>query len=132
MQGPGGRRDLGDVIELLTRQPCSKRAVLTLVGNGDGRVPCINAIHFLRREDGLLATYFARGQDMFRKYYADAICIHEMARRVAVGLGVPLRRVSGVISSAHVYVKDFDAIDAMLSDARADRRPAMALDGGTP
>ena len=120
MRGPRGRSDLSDVIELLARQPWSKRAIVTLVGEGDGRVPCINAIHFMCREGGLVATYFSRGQDIFRKFYADGICIFEMARRVASSLDIRLIRTSGIISSAHIYLDDLDEIRSML--ARCDVR----------
>jgi hypothetical protein len=123
LRGPQGRRDLSDVVELLTREPSSKRAVVTLVGAGDGQVPCINTVHFLRREGGLTAAYFARGQDMFRKFYADAICLHEMARRVGAGLGLPVVDVFGLISSAHIYLADLGEIGAVLD--QAGRRQAV-------
>lgn len=117
LRGPNRATDLSDVIELLRHQPWSKRALVTLAGPGDGTVPCINAIHFLRREEGLTAMYFARGQDMFRKFYADALCIHEMAVQVASSLAVPLILVTGVISSAHVYLEDLAEISELLSEA---------------
>ena len=155
IRGPRGRSDLSDVIELLQREPLSKRAAIVLVGEGDGRVPCINAVHFLRRarpagtrqseeealspgagspgarhgaRDGLVATYFARGQDVFRKFYADAVCIFEMARRVADAIGVPVDRVTGVISSAHVYLADLAAVGDVL--ARADAVPQVLVGAG--
>jgi thymidylate synthase len=117
IRGPRGRCDLSDVIELLQCEPLSKRAAIVLVGEGDGRVPCINVVHFLRREQGLVATYFARGQDIFRKFYADAVCIFEMACRVADAVGVPIDRVTGVISSAHIYQADLPAIRNVLAAA---------------
>ena len=115
LRGPQGRADLSDVIELLDQEPRSKRAVVTFVGDGDGRVPCINAVHFLLRGDGLTATYLARGQDMFRKFHADALCIYEMAQRVARGLNCRVREVCGFISSAHVYVRDLQEIERVLA-----------------
>jgi thymidylate synthase len=127
LRGPQGRGDLSDVIELLTRQPCSKRAVVSLTGVGDGQVPCINAIQFLRREDGLRAVYFARGQDIFRKFYADGICIHEMAQRVAAGLGTALLAVYGIITSAHIYLDDVPDIQELLRAAEAFQAPSPAL-----
>jgi thymidylate synthase len=127
--GPRGRRDLSDVIELLQREPLSKRAAIALVGEGDGRVPCINAVHFLRRGEGLVVTYFARGQDVFRKFYADGACIFEMARRVADAIGVPVDRVAGVISSAHVYLADLTAASDVL--AEADATPLALTEHGT-
>ncbi len=115
--GPQGRCDLSDVIDLLHSHPMSKRALVTLMPSGDGSVPCINAIQFLCREDGLLATYFSRGQDIFRKFYADAVCVYEMAQQVASGLGTRVRLVSGAISSAHVYLADSDEIRRLLAEA---------------
>jgi thymidylate synthase len=128
MRGPRGRCDLSDVIELLRRDPWSKRAVVTLAGRGDGKVPCVNVIHFLRRRGGLAAVYFARGQDMFHKFYADGVCLHEMAHRVASDLEIPLLQISGFISSAHIYLSDLDAIRVLLDEA--DNLPsATALRG---
>ena len=152
--GPRGRCDLSDVIELLDREPLSKRAAIVLAGEGDGRVPCINVVHFLRRpvrpdrdnpgiivgpavsgaRPGLVTTYFARGQDVFRKFYADGVCIFEMACHVARAIGVPVDRVTGVISSAHVYLADLAAVGDVLAaaDALPIRRLEQADSTGCP
>ena len=119
MRGPGGRHDLQDVISLLRAEPASKRGVVTLCGRGDGKVPCVNVIQFLVRAGALRTIYFARGQDAFKKFYADALCLAKMARRVAEGLGLPADTVSGFIGSSHVYHEDRPAIDDFL--ARGNR-----------
>jgi thymidylate synthase len=115
MRGPGGRDDLQDIISLLRAEPASKRAVLTLCGPGNGKVPCVNVIQFLVRGGSLRTIYFARGQDAFKKFYADALCLAKMARRVAEDLGLPAGVVSGFIGSSHVYHEDRPAIDDFLS-----------------
>jgi thymidylate synthase len=115
MRGPDGRNDFQDVISLLRTEPASKRAVVTLCGPGGGKVPCVNIIQFLVRSGTLLTIYFARGQDAFKKFYADAHCIAMMARRVAEGLGVEAGAVSGVIGSSHVYHNDRAAIEDFLA-----------------
>jgi hypothetical protein len=133
LRGPAGRNDLSDVIELLSREPLSKRAAVMLVGSGDGKVPCINVIHFLRRGDGLLVHYFARGQDVFRKFYADGTCVYEMGQRVAGALGVGVTQVAGMISSAHVYLADVPEIQAMLAEVDAlPPPPAGRAEGSRP
>jgi thymidylate synthase len=119
MRGPGGRRDLQDIISLLRAEPASKRAVVTLCGLGEGKVPCINVIQFLFRAGALRTIYFARGQDAFKKFYADALCVAKMARRVAEELSLPADTVSGFIGSSHVYHADRPAIDDFL--ARGNR-----------
>jgi hypothetical protein len=125
MRGPGGRNDLEDVIALLRAEPWSKRAVLMLCGEGDGKVPCVNAVQFLLR-DALRTIYFARGQDAFRKFYADALCVADMARRVAAGLGAANGSISAFIGSCHVYRADQPAVDQLLRDAR----PCLHGSGG--
>jgi thymidylate synthase len=118
MSGPAGRRDLQDVIDLLRAKPSSKRAVVTLCGSGDGEVPCVNVVQFLNRKGQLQTIYFARGQDVFRKFYADSLCVAKMARRVASALNLPAGRVEGFIGSSHVYQCDREAIDRFLIQGR--------------
>ena len=118
MRGPGGRHDLEDIISLLRTEPASKRAVLTLCGLGDGKVPCINVIQFLVRAGALRTIYFARGQDAFKKFYADALCLAKMACRVAEELDLPADMVSGFIGSSHVYHEDRPAIENFLAQGK--------------
>ena len=110
MRGPDGRTDLADVIDLLRAEPASKRAVVTLCGPGGGKVPCVNVIQFLVRQSQVQVIYFARGQDAFKKFYADALCLARMTSRVAQELGLPAGMVSGFIGSSHVYQADQPAI----------------------
>ncbi len=118
MRGPDGRHDLQDVMALLRAEPASKRAVVTLCDPGGGKVPCINVVQFLVRAGALRTIYFARGQDAFKKFYADALCLAKMARRVGEGLGLAEGAVSGFIASSHVYQKDLPAIADFLARGR--------------
>ena len=119
MSGPAGRRDLQDVVDLLRARPSSKRAVVTLCGSGNGKVPCVNVVQFLRRKGLLQTIYFARGQDAYRKFYADGLCVAKMARRVASALDLPVGTVEGFIGSSHVYQRDREAIDRFLLQGRS-------------
>jgi thymidylate synthase len=130
IRGPQGRGDLSDVVELLAREPSSKRAAIALVGSGDGQVPCINAVHFLRREEGLFVSYFSRGQDVFRKFYADGVCLCEMGERVAGALGIPMVQVAGLISSAHIYLADLPEAQGMLAEMEGSKQQAANLREG--
>jgi thymidylate synthase len=118
MRGPNGRQDLEDVISLLRAQPLSKRAVVTLCGNVDGEVPCINAIQFLIREGVLQVIYFARGQDAFKKFYADGLCMAKMAQTVARRLDLATGWVTGFLGSSHIYHSDVPAIEELLANTR--------------
>jgi thymidylate synthase len=108
--GPGGRHDLQDVIDLLKREPATKRALITFASQPGGKVPCITALQFLIRDEALQLIYFARGQDVFRKFYADALCLCRIGDRVATALSVPLGVVRGFIGSSHIYHRDMDVI----------------------
>jgi hypothetical protein len=129
MRGPLGRSDLQDVISLLRDNPWTKRAVVTLCGSADVKVPCVNAVSFLVRDSGVHALYFSRGQDAFRKFYADGLCLASMVKKVALGLGVSSGRVLGFIASSHVYDRDMAAICDLLARARPHLHPAP-VEGG--
>lgn len=122
MKGPDGRSDLKDIVDLLRAQPWSKRAVVTFCGSSDGKVPCINVVQFLVREQVLRTTYFSRGQDAYRKFYADGLCLGTMAQSVARDLGVRAGSVSGFISSSHIYHRDMPDIREFLARAPASLR----------
>lgn len=112
--GPYGNNGTTDIVNLLKENRNSKRAALSYSPYARGKVPCINLIHFLIREQGLVVNYFSRGQDMFRKFPCDAVCIAEMAQAVALQLSVPLHAITANISSAHVYEHDFDKAKGMI------------------
>ena len=118
VRGPGGRPDFEDVISLLREQPTTKRAMVTLCGEANFKVPCINAVQFLVRDGAIQMMYFARGQDAFKKFYADGLCLGRMAQTVANGVGLPSGWVTGLIGSSHVYHEDMAAIEQMLMTAR--------------
>jgi thymidylate synthase len=104
-RGPNGKNDLTDIISMLKSKPTTKRAILTFESDAT-KTPCINIIHFTCRNNILYASYFSRGQDIFNKFYADAFCIQKFGQIIAEELNVPLERITGFISSAHIYNKD--------------------------
>jgi len=127
--GPGGRHDLQDVIDLLKKEPATKRALITFASQPGGKVPCITALQFLIRDDALQLMYFARGQDVFRKFYADALCLGRIGDRVATALSLPLGVVRGFIGSSHIYHHDMAAIQKAI--AAVQQYTAAQLAEGT-
>jgi len=119
LRGPDGRHDLQDIICLLRQEPLTKRALVTLSGEPGGKVPCVNAVQFLIRDQAVQVMYFARGQDAFRKFYADGVCLVTMAQKVADGVGRRIGAVRGLIGSSHIYHRDLQAIHELLASARA-------------
>ena len=115
ISGPGGRHDLQDVIELLRNEPATKRALVSFTVQRSGKVPCITAVQFLVREGCLQLMYFARGQDVFRKFYADALCLGRLGDTVATALKLPLGMVRGFIGSSHIYHRDMPLIQKTIA-----------------
>jgi hypothetical protein len=127
VRGPGGRHDFQDVISLLHEQPTTKRAVITLCAEANFKVPCINTVQFLVRDRAVQMMYFARGQDAFRKFYADGLCLGRMAQIVSNGLNLPTGWITGFIGSSHVYHRDMSAIEQMLAAAKGPRNTNKQL-----
>ena len=117
-RGPFGRDDLSDVVDLLKGQPTTKRALLVFVDPSGKKVPCVNAIHFLIRHGRLDLSYFARGQDVYLKFCADAICVRDFGEMVSEAIGIRLGTITGTISSAHIYRKDFERVKSILNPTR--------------
>jgi thymidylate synthase len=114
MVGPLGRNDFSDVVELLrTKQEC-KRATMTFKPKGTGKVPCINVVNFLIRNDAVEVNYFARGQDAYKKFFADAVAIAEMQNLVSEQLGVSNGTITGFIASAHNYYADSEKYNTLI------------------
>lgn len=100
-----------NIANVLKKNQFSRKAILTFSPYGDSKVPCINCIHFLHRDGSVHISYFARGQDIFRKFPCDALCIIRMGRMVADELNLPLGTITGNISSAHIYLQDLGKLE---------------------
>jgi len=118
ISGPGGRHDLQDIITLLQTEPLTKRALVNFSSEPGGKVPCISAMQFLMRDDALQIMYFARGQDAFKKFYADGLCLTAMAERIATELRKPLGAARGFIGSSHVYHADLSRIRETIASTK--------------
>ena len=102
----GKENAVDDIIRILKKTSTTRKAVLSLLPYGDEKVPCINLIHFLIRNNKLEITYFSRGQDIYRKFPCDAMCIIDFGKQVANAMQLDLSVVTAIITSAHIYEKD--------------------------
>ncbi len=104
-----------DIVKVLEEKRNSKRATLTLNSSGSGKVPCINVINFLIRDEKLNVYYFSRGQDAYKKFYADALVIATMQSNIAKRLFVEVGEITGHITSSHIYHTDMENINNFLN-----------------
>ena len=102
----GKENAVDDIIQILSKTSTTRKAVLSFLPYGDEKVPCINLIHFLIRNNKLEITYFSRGQDIYRKFPCDAMCIIDFGKRVAKAMQLEISLITAVITSAHIYEKD--------------------------
>jgi len=105
-----------DIVRVLKEKRNSKRATLTLNSSGSGKVPCINVINFLIRDEKLNIYYFSRGQDAYKKFYADALVIATMQSNIAEKLSVNIGEITGYITSSHIYDADMIDINRFLNN----------------
>ncbi|WP_434999623.1 hypothetical protein ACRZ5S_17600 [Vibrio scophthalmi] len=114
MTGPLGENDFSDIIALLKEKSVCKRATMTFKPRGTGKVPCLNVVNFIVRNDQVQVSYFARGQDAYKKFFADAVAVAEMQRLVANELSISVGTITGFIASAHNYFEDAPQYEALL------------------
>ena len=95
---------------LLRKNETTRKATMTFVPYGNEKIPCISTIQFLVRENVLNIIYNARGQDMFRKFPCDAMCIAEYGMRLAKKNQYSFGMVCANIASAHIYNKNIEEI----------------------
>jgi len=105
-----------DIVRILGEKRNSKRATITLNSSGSGKVPCINVIDFLIRDEKLNIYYFSRGQDSYKKFYADALVMATMQSNIAKKLSTEIGEITGYIVSSHIYYSDMKNINRFLNN----------------
>lgn len=94
MQGMNGKwGNLGDIVELLNREPSTRQAYVSLwhpEDNGalNGRVPCTLGYNFLLRDNNLHISYYIRSCDYIRHFRDDVY----MAIRLCIWIIEELRK----------------------------------------
>lgn len=131
-----GLDQLARVIELLRREPDSRRAVAAIYQPEDaGRVsrdvPCTIALAWNLRGDRLHATTIMRSSNAFKVLPYDLFLFSMLAEVVAVELGVALGSYHQFAVSLHVYHRDLEAATATAAaDPPAGRAPMPPMPPG--
>jgi len=108
------------VIKRLKNNPVAKSATLTLMRPGfdSKHVPCLTTLDFKIREKKLLLTCFVRSQDVYKKMYADILCLSRIQKNVADKLKIKVGPLCINVVSAHIYKEDFKKVKAVLKQVR--------------
>lgn len=112
--------------KLAADQESKSATVTAMYPPGDStHVPCICSLDFKVR-DGLILTAFFRSQDVGRKFASDVLALQEVFDDVAAHLGVARNRMVVHVVSAHIYERDYDHVEQMLTaggDSGDSREP---------
>jgi len=104
---------LGDLVDLLKRDPDSRQAVLTIfdsrsdLGAAKRDIPCTIAIHFLVRDGELEMRVTMRSNDLWLGTPYDLLQFAVLQASVAQALGLVPGKYVHAAGSLHLYERDF-------------------------
>ena len=114
-----GFNQVEKIIELLKRDPDSRRAVINLNVPNDRVIetkdePCTIALQFLIRKGKLHCTGIMRSNDIWFGLPYDIAFFTELQKYVADRLGIQYGTYTHFVTSLHLYDKDYDAIEKIV------------------
>lgn len=126
--GPRLKPQLDYVLQVLQRDPASRRAVIAIFEPSDqGRgldQPSTMTLQYLIRDNRLHAITYMRSNDAWGGLPYD-LCLFPFLQEVlASWLQVPPGTYTHITGSGHVYASDVDNVRALVADPEADRTPA--------
>lgn len=117
------------VIELLERDPGSRRAVITCfdqwtdLAHESPDIPCTISIQFFIRDNTLHAVTTMRSNDLWLGFPYDCWCFTMLQHMIAHALGVGVGTYTHQAGSSHVYERDVEKVSlAPYSEQRRDYR----------
>lgn len=118
--------NLGDVVELLKREPDTRQAFVpvwfpedTGVTHG-GRVPCTIGYHFIVRDNKLDVTYYLRSCDARRHFLDDLYLCNRLALwiRDQVDPSWRMGDMRVIITSFHIFQSDYYWLQKTINNVR--------------
>jgi len=105
-------KNLENVIDALRKDPSTRRAYLSILGNDDPpnefgvRYPCSIGYHFLYRQGQLNIKYHLRSSDFFEHFNYDIFLAERLKHYVAEKVGMKPGFFTHEIGSLHCFTKD--------------------------
>lgn len=121
MQKAFGFNQIEKIIELLRKDPNSRRAVINLNTPNEKVIetkdePCTIALQFLIRDDKLHCTGMMRSNDIWFGFPYDVAFFCELQIYIANRLGVGYGDYTHFVTSLHLYEKDYDKIKKIVEN----------------
>ncbi len=125
-----GINQVTNVIDLLRREPDSRRAVIQLFAAGDiarehNDVPCTCALQFMIRDGALHMVTFMRSNDVYLGLPHDIFCFTMLQELMARTLGAEVGNYKHAVGSLHLYEHNLEAAQQFLDEGFQSTKIAM-------
>lgn len=116
-----GFNQIDKIIELLKKDPSSRRAVLNINVPNEKVIetkdePCTIALQFLIRDNALHCTAIMRSNDIWFGFPYDVAFFTELQKYIADNIGVNYGTYTHFATSLHLYDKDFDSVTNIVNN----------------
>lgn len=130
--GPRAAHQLQHVIRLLSRDPDTRQAVVTVWTGGETSgasrdVPCTLGYQFLIRDQKLHLRVSMRSNDIWLGTPYDWEIASALQRTVALALGIPPGGYTHTVASLHMYERDAESVAKIVSDGLSAGIARMAV-----
>jgi thymidylate synthase len=104
------------IVKRILEKPETKSAAISLVteGNNSPNLPCLISLDAKLRNRHLDLHFFFRSQNIFGRQYANLIALVELQIKMAKSLNCTVGKMSGYISSPHIYAYDMENAQKLL------------------
>lgn len=120
-----GFSQIEQIIELLKKDPTSRRAVLNISDPSINRITtkdmqCTVCLQFLLRDNKLYCTTYMRSNDVWRGLPYDVIYFTFLQKYIASELGVRVGTYTHFVGSMHMYLRDEENIKNMIENTKEE------------
>ncbi len=127
-----GQNQIENVVELLKKNPTSRKAVIQLFDSDDlalsrKEVPCTCTLQFMVRNRRLHMLTSMRSNDAYFGLPHDVFCFTMLQEIIARTLSVELGTYRHLVGSLHLYEKDIEGAGQYLDEGWQSSRASMPL-----
>ena len=110
----GGHNQIEWVKKRISNKPETKSATIVLHKPGEDKLTCLSALGFQLRDNNLNMTVVYRSQNVYASHPGNLLALRKIQKDVAAFLSVDIGIVELVVISAHIYERDFQAVEKIL------------------
>lgn len=112
-----GINQLEWIINRMKKKPETKAATISLHIPGEDLLPCLSLMDFKLRNSKLDMTVVYRSQNIYWSQPGNVLALRKMQEDVVKAVGCKPGKVELIAISAHIYEKDYEAVQVILRDA---------------